>query len=111
MVDNITREDSTRRVAFVRFETYVSPREMAMVFACLPSDAVLVRADFAVDAVEHLFIFRSSRFKIVPVGERPSEILPEWEWEYSDDGNSRKISGVKVEWPIQVEFPGLKRAE
>ena len=91
--------ESKRRVAYVRMPSEVSAAEIGLVFAALPDGSSLVRADFVLDSDEHLFIFRSSRFREVPVGERPGEIIPKWEWKLSEDGDSRQVVGVDVKWP------------
>lgn len=98
------------RVAVLRFQSHVTARQVAMVLDTLPKDAEYVRGGFSLDAAEHEMVFRSSFFKPVEFGERPGEILPKWVWQRSDDGDSRRIVGVEVEWPVAVDFPALERA-
>lgn len=107
--DEIEEQDKySRRIAVLKIPYRMTSELLAQVFELVPKGAHLVEVHSIDSSMNFQFFFRSDKFKPVPFGDDCEEITVELEYKFIDEGNRRPV--VKsINWPIEVEFPGLKR--
>lgn len=102
-------DDFEHRIACLNVNRGMSSAMLVMVLEGLPKDARLVRVQDVDYRNSHLLYFQSCKFKPMLEGNCIENIVPVFHSELSPDGESRTMSLESVEWPIEVEFPALKR--
>jgi len=99
-------DDFEHRIALLNVSRGWTAAMLVMVLEGLPKDASLVRVQDSDYRNSHLLYFESCKFKVVPEGHTMVEIRPV----FYKDGENQTISLVSIDWPIDVDFPALKRA-
>lgn len=103
------REDDEHRLAVVEVDYRISPHVLGDVLKALPMDAVIIRAEAADYKRIFNILVRSQKFPIQAEGTYPPVIKPVFEWDYSESNGDRRPVFKEMNWPCEVDFPGLKR--
>ena len=100
------QEKDQHRIAGLEIFHRFSARDLAGIFASLPKDARLVRANTVDYNNAHILYFHSARFKAIPRYGETGIIRAT----FSKQENG-EVTVDDVEWPVEVEFPALKKAD